>query len=127
MVGPRLESTKNAHVSTNVPNRVSKSVFCFELSVVVKHCSQVNFGFGVTTSSCVQVAFSPGCVHIRFSHSWFTAVSNPLAEPLFLHSSMVTVLPFLLLPLSLVFLSLSACPGFFCGEANAVLCCYYSC
>ena len=49
---------------------------------------------GVTTPSCTQVAFSPGCVHIRFSHSWSTAVSNPLAEPLFWHFSAVIVLPF---------------------------------
>jgi hypothetical protein len=53
----------------------------------------VGVGVGVTAPSCEQVALLPGWVHIRFSHSWFTAVSNPLAEPLFLHSSMVTVLP----------------------------------
>jgi hypothetical protein len=47
--------------------------------------------------SLTQVAPLPGCVHIRFSHSWSTVVSNPLADPLFLHSSMVTVLPLLLL------------------------------
>jgi hypothetical protein len=39
---------------------VSKSVICFELSIVVKHCSQVSFGFGFTTPSCVQVALLPG-------------------------------------------------------------------
>jgi parallel beta helix pectate lyase-like protein len=44
-------------VSTIGPNSVSKSVICFELSIVVKHCSQVNFGFGVTTPSFVQVAY----------------------------------------------------------------------
>ena len=47
--------------------------------------------------SLTQVAPSPGCVHIRFSHSWSNAVLNPLDDPLFLHSSMVTVLPLLLL------------------------------
>src|SRR6188472_4343914 len=46
------------------------------------------------TPSLTQVAPTLGCVHIVFSHSWSTAVSNPLAVPLFLHSSMVTVLPF---------------------------------
>ena len=49
---------------------------------------------GVTAAvsfSLTQVAPLPGCVHIRFSHSWFTMVSNPLAEPLFLHFSTVKV------------------------------------
>ena len=66
-------------------------------------------GVGVITiPSREQVALFPGWVHIRFAHSWFTLVSNPLADPLFLHSSMVSVLPFLLF---------SCCPPpapFFC-------------
>jgi pimeloyl-ACP methyl ester carboxylesterase len=48
------------------------------------------------------VALFAGCVHIRFSHSWSSVISNPLAEPPFLHSSMVTVLPLLLLAANVI-------------------------
>jgi hypothetical protein len=60
--------------------------FFITLKVVVVG-SGVGVGVGGVdlTPSCTQVAFSPGCVHIRFSHSWSTVVSNPLAEPLFWH------------------------------------------
>ncbi|MGC2425945.1 MAG: hypothetical protein WA421_02835 [Nitrososphaeraceae archaeon] len=66
------------------------------IQTLLKHSTQVFFidgGVGVTTApSCVQVELFSGWVHIVFSHSWFVAVSNPLADPLFLHSSTTLLL-----------------------------------
>ena len=88
-----------------------QTTFFMTLKVVVIG-SGVDVGVD-PTPSCVQVAFSPGCVHIRFSHSWFTVVSNPLAEPLFLHFSTVIVLPLPFpLPLSRAPFLLSCGPFF---------------
>jgi hypothetical protein len=72
----------------------------------VKHSAQVGLGVGGfdadvgdvdAAPSCVHVALFPGWVHITFCASWSTAVSNPLAKPLFWAASPVTVLPLLLL------------------------------
>jgi len=54
-----------------------QTTFFITLKVVVIGSGVgVDVGVDIAPSS-VQVAFSPGWVHITFSHSWSTAVSNP--------------------------------------------------
>ena len=86
-------------------------VICVKLRNFVKHYSQVSFtgvGVGFTgVPSCTQVAFSPGWVHIRFSHSCSWSLSHPLCDAFCLFTWTVTVLllSFPLPSLSLYFMS----------------------